>query len=178
MRQSTTLAEIHVEPRIGESWYNMGVLPRVQPRRGNRSRHHSRVHQRSLSQPESSTANPDLQNHGRRRRNSSLFSAFTTCTICRQHYAGNSSDIIVGFLPECGHFFHYACIQRELEKDARCPQCVHKLESRSRRSSVHTIDGASTLSREREHYNRPVTLDSIQFAFLIDVMCMRRSRSQ
>ncbi|CAD5113107.1 DgyrCDS2297 [Dimorphilus gyrociliatus] len=45
-----------------------------------------------------------------------------TCHICKRNFSGDPSNVIVGYIIECGHFYHYDCILNE--KNGKCPRCV------------------------------------------------------
>ena len=49
------------------------------------------------------------------------------CSICLVEYTGAPSEIFVGYIKACGHYFHFDCIWTWLESRGNCPLCRQKV---------------------------------------------------
>ncbi len=45
------------------------------------------------------------------------------CEICNKRYEGEPGDIVVGYIQECGHFFHCLCLDGYIRVHKKCPRC-------------------------------------------------------
>ena len=46
-----------------------------------------------------------------------------SCPICLMDYEQDSSQIFIGLIKGCGHYFHFECIWEWLERKQTCPIC-------------------------------------------------------
>lgn len=50
-----------------------------------------------------------------------------TCHVCKRDFSGDPTNVIVGYITNCGHFYHYDCILNENSR--KCPRCLEQGES-------------------------------------------------
>ena len=45
------------------------------------------------------------------------------CSICHERYEDNPQFMVVGYMPRCGHYFHFRCIWNYVMSHNHCPTC-------------------------------------------------------
>ncbi len=129
--------------------YQQNIDPRSRPNVDSKSR------RPPLPALPRQSQNDDLESetpHTRRKRQSRRH-----CEICGKRYEGAARDIVVGYIPHCGHFYHCLCLDSYVRKHGTCPRC-HYENKRSRMAGQAGV------------FERQISRVDVFFAFLADML--------
>ncbi len=60
------------------------------------------------------------------------------CHICKRRFEGDPRDVVVGYLRECGHYYHCLCLERFVSRYSYCPLCYeHGLATGHASEQIH-----------------------------------------
>ncbi len=97
------------------------------------------------------------------------------CEICGKRYEGDARDIVVGFVADCGHFYHVWCLDTYVRTHTCCPRChFEAMEERRRPAAPSGGDASASLA----YLDRRVTMADVSFAFLNEILQEAAERSQ